>query len=96
MALLEKLKSQTDKIELFDRLNKASTSFIEDLCSQCHCFLGIGFKIWLKNRLNEHIRMFGLNDWRTAAISAVLNSSEVDYSLFKTIAKNAEALIPGP
>lgn len=75
--------------------NIASTSFIEDLCSQCHCFWGIGFKIWLRSRLNDHIRRYGLNDWRTASISAVLESREVDYHLFKSIAKNTEAIVPG-
>ena len=90
-ALVKKLKRQIMRIDLLDRMNKASTSFIEDLCSQCHCFWGIGFKIWLKSRLNDHIRMFGLNDWRTASISAVLDCREVDYLLFKYIGKNIEA-----
>lgn len=93
-ALAAKLKSQIDRIELFDRMNKASTSFIEDLCGQCHC-LGEGFKIWLKSRLTYHVMKYGLNDWRTASISAVLKSPEVDYRLLKNIAKNTEALAPG-
>lgn len=89
-ALVAKLKSQMEKIELLDRMNKASTSFIEDLCAQCHCFLGLGFKIWLRNRYKDHVRIYGLNDWRTAAIDAVLASDEVNYHIFKSISRNTE------
>ena len=89
-GLVKKLKSQIGKIDLIDRINKASTSFIEDLCSQCHCFFGMGFKIWLRNRFNDYSRIYGLNDWRTATISAVLDCPEVNYNLFKSIARNDE------
>ena len=96
-ALVMKLKSQIERIDLLDRMNKAATSFVDDLCSQCHCFMGLGFKIWLKMRYNDHVRIYGLNDWRSAAIAAMLdNNKEVDYNLFKAVASSAEAEVPGP
>lgn len=96
-ALVMKLKSQIERIDLLDRMNKAATSFVDDLCSQCHCFMGLGFKIWLKMRYNDHVRIYGLNDWRSAAIAAMLdNNKEVDYKLFKAVASSAEAEVPGP
>ena len=59
--------------------------------------MGLGFKIWLKMRYNDNVRIYGLNDWRSAAIAAMLdNNKEVDYKLFKAVASSAEAEVPGP
>lgn len=95
-ALLGKLKFQIEKIDLLERINKAAISFIEDLCIQCHCFIGVGFKIWLKNRLADHVKMYGQNDWRTASIRAILNNPAINHRLFKSISDKAKAISPGP
>lgn len=95
-SLVNKLKSQIERIDLLDRMNKAATSFVDDLCAQCHCFMGLGFKIWLKMRYNDHVKIYGLNDWRSAAIAAMLGNKEVNYKLFETVANSAEAIAPGP
>lgn len=96
VALVKKLKSQIERIDLLDRMNKAATSFVDDLCAQCHCFMGMGFKIWLKRRYDDHVGRYGLNDWRSAAIASMLGNKEVNYKLFKAVANSAEAIAPGP
>lgn len=94
-SVVAKLKNQIEKINLIERLNKATSSFVEDLCSQCHCLFGLGFRIWLKSRLKSYQMNYGLNDWRTAAIQAMLDNPHVDYALFKSISSHPATLIPG-
>lgn len=86
--LEEKLNYQIDKIDLLERMSKSASAFVEDLCAQCHCFMGIGFELWLKMRLKDHRKRFGINDWRTAVLLALIESDEVDYHVFKRIAGN--------
>lgn len=90
-ALVTKLKSQIERIDLLDRMNKAATSFVDDLCSQCQC--DSSFKCWLNKRYEAHVKTYGLNDWRPAAIAAMLDNKDVDYKLFRSVVSNSEDLV---
>lgn len=89
-ALLTKLKNQIKRIDLLGRLNRESTSFVEDLCAQWDYSLNIGFRSWLTLRCSYYERTYGLNDWRTAAIAAILDNKDIDYTHFNIVAKNTE------
>ncbi len=93
--LKEKLSYQTNEIDLIKRINKAASSFIEVLCADCHLPLGLGIDLWLKRRYNSYLRNFGRNDWRTAAISAIMNCPDINYEVIKGVATSHHYLNPG-
>ena len=45
---------------------------------------------------NDHVRVYGLNDWSSAAIVEMLDNKKVDFTFFRTIANSAETVVPGP
>lgn len=80
-TLEDKLIYQANNIQLWDRLRKATNSFISTLCNSSFASDSQAVKLWLKDILKYHEKSFGLNDWRTAVIRGILECPDLDINV---------------
>jgi len=87
-TLEEKLSRQAQETELWDRLKKATNSFINDLCRSCDFNDTPSLIIWLNSRLKNYEADFGINDWRCAVIRGILNCNNLDINVINNYKAN--------
>lgn len=70
-TLLAKINNQVSVIELFDRLSKASNTYLSDLLYGVHLDSEAEIRSFLEREYSKVKYLFGLNHWRTSLISAL-------------------------
>lgn len=92
--LAEKINSQVSAIKLLSRLQRASNIFLsEQFCCMDFCS-DKSLKDFLKSQMNKMIHLYGLNDWRSALLRALLLSSKFkkeEANLFAKMVKPANS-----
>lgn len=72
-VLLDKINNQVSVIELFDRLSKASNTYLSDLLYGVHLDTEAEIRYFFKIEYEKNEKLYGLNHWRTALVSALYN-----------------------
>ena len=93
--LKKKLVSQENEINLFPRLVKEATVFIDTLCRDCEQEDTVSLKKWLDRRLTDKEDAFGKNDWRCAVIRGLLAYPKLDVSQIMYNKTNPRRINPG-
>lgn len=93
--LTKKLNYQATKIGLWDRLEKSTNNFINDLFCGCEVTNIESLIIWLKSRLSYYEMRFGLNDWRCAVIRGILVCNGLDINMVNNYKINPQKLNGG-
>ena len=79
--LLERINNQVSVIELFDRLRKASNTYLsEKLYGRCFKDDEV-LKEFLRLEYQKSSKLYGLNHWRTALLFSLYNNSAFNYEV---------------
>lgn len=74
--LLARINNQVSVIELFDRLSKASNSYLSDLLYGKNMNTDEEIRTFLNSEYIKDRDLYGLNHWRTALVSALYTCRE--------------------
>jgi len=86
--LLEQINNQVSVIELFDRLRKASNTYLSEILYG-RCFRKDNtLKKFLQQEYNKSLSLNSLNHWRTALLSSLCNNDAFNHHVANRFVNN--------
>lgn len=94
-SLNTKLSYQAITIDLFERLQKEASVYIENTCKECYATTIEGFREHLELKYETEKNTWGLNDWRTVVIKGMIDCPNLDISVVNNYKNNPRDLSGG-
>ena len=74
--LADKVKYQVSEINLLNRLQRESNNYLSDLFGGLRFSSDTALKEFLRDKMNDSLSRYKINDWRSALLRALYNSSK--------------------